>query len=250
MRPNRDFRPGQLYAVTQRGNQGQWMYLDEDDFLEALRLMRHYAAVHEVKIHGWCLMHNHGHWIFEASTAESISNLMRDMQGCYSRYLNRRYRTTAWKLQAQLGQKRWKRRSYSPYWKSGPTNWSPRFDAEFLNAAGFRAFLRYLELNPVRAGLVSRAERWEWSSAGAHALGVDPAGLLCLDIWREMFGNPATIVEEWRAFVMAPLEAARENAARENAVRVRRMASGSAHNRPSRWIGPAAVRRVGSSPPG
>jgi putative transposase len=112
MRPNRDFRPGQLYAVTQRGNQGQWMYLDEDDFLEALRLMRHYAAVHEVKIHGWCLMHNHGHWIFEASTAESISNLMRDMQGCYSRYLNRRYRATSWKLLAPFGQKRRKRRSY------------------------------------------------------------------------------------------------------------------------------------------
>ena len=246
MRRERDFRRGQLYGVTQRGNQGQWMYLDEDDFLEALRLMRHYALVHDVKIHVWCLMHNHGHWIFEASTAESISNLMRDMQGCYSRYLNRRYRTTAWRLQAQLGQKRRKRRSDSPYWKSGPTNWSPRFDAEFLNAAGYKAFLRYLELNPVRARLVSRAEKWRWSSAGAHALGVDPAGLLCLDIWRQMFGNPATIVEDWRAFVEAPLEAARENAER-----VRRMATGSAHNRPSKWIGPtAAVRRVGSSPPG
>ena len=37
------------------------------------------------------LPHNHGHWLFEASTPESISNLMRDIQGCFSRYLNKKY---------------------------------------------------------------------------------------------------------------------------------------------------------------
>jgi len=40
------------------------MYLDADDFGEALRLMRHYAKVHGVKVHGWCLMPNHGQLIF------------------------------------------------------------------------------------------------------------------------------------------------------------------------------------------
>jgi putative transposase len=146
---------------------------------------------------------------------------------------------------APLKQRRWKRRSYSVYWKSGPTNWTPRFDAELLDAAGFRAFLRYVELNPVRARLVSRAERWDWSSARAHALGADAEGLLCLEIWREVFGNPATIVENWRAFLEGPLEEARANAAR-----VRRMATGSAHNRPLGWTGPAVVVRRAGSPPG
>jgi REP element-mobilizing transposase RayT len=188
-------------------------------------------------------MHNHGHWIFEASTEESISNLMRDMQGCYSRYLNRKYRGAAWKLLAPLKRPRWRRGSYSPYWKSGPTNWSPRFDAELLDAAGFKAFLRYLELNPVRAGLVGKAEKWRWSSARAHALGADPDGLLCLDIWREVFGNPSTIVEAWRDFVEGPLIEEQENAAR-----LRRMATGSAHNRPLGWVAPAVVRKAGSPP--
>jgi REP element-mobilizing transposase RayT len=243
MRRERDFRPGQLYGVTQRGNQGQWVYRDAQDFLEALRLMWHYAAVHNVRVHGWCLMHNHGHWIFEASTAESISNLMRDMQGCYSRYLNRKYRGSAWKLLAPLKRPRWRRRSYSPYWKSGPTNWSPRFDAELLDAAGFKAFLRYIELNPVRARLVGRAEKWRWSSASAHALGADPDGLLCLEIWREVFGNPSTIVEDWRMFVEGPLEEARLNA-----LRVRRMATGSAHNRPLGWVGATRSLRAGAPP--
>ena len=77
MRPIRDFRPQQLYGVTQRGNQGQWVYRDDQDFQKALDLMERYATRYGVNIHGWCLMHNHGHWIFEASSEDSISNLMR-----------------------------------------------------------------------------------------------------------------------------------------------------------------------------
>ena len=52
MLPIRDFRPQQLYGVTQRGNQGQWVYRDGQDFRKALDLM----ARHGVNIHGWCLM--------------------------------------------------------------------------------------------------------------------------------------------------------------------------------------------------
>ncbi len=44
MRPIRDFRPQQLYGVTQRGNQGQWVYRDDQDFRKALDLMAKYAA--------------------------------------------------------------------------------------------------------------------------------------------------------------------------------------------------------------
>ena len=44
MRLPRDFRPRQVYGVTQRGNRGQWVYVDAADFAKALALMRHYAA--------------------------------------------------------------------------------------------------------------------------------------------------------------------------------------------------------------
>ena len=96
MRLPRDFRPEQLYAITQRGNQGQWVYRDAEDFEQALIYMRKYTKLHGVRIHGWCLLHNHGHWIFEASTPASISNVMRDMQGRYSHYLNVKYQDTPW----------------------------------------------------------------------------------------------------------------------------------------------------------
>lgn len=84
---------------------------------------------------------------------------MRDMQGRYSFYLNRKYRATPELLLAPLAAAH-DRDSFSPYLRTGPVNWTPRFDAQFLDAAGFKAFLRYLELHRVRANLVQRAIAW------------------------------------------------------------------------------------------
>ena len=64
--------------------------------------MRKYTTLHGVRIHGRCLLHNHGHWIFEASTPDFISNVMRDMQSRYSHYLNVKYRETPWVMIAPL----------------------------------------------------------------------------------------------------------------------------------------------------
>ena len=243
MRALRDFRPGQIYGVTQRGNRGQWVYADAEDFAEALRLMAKYARRYGVRIHGWALMHNHGHWMFEASSEESVSNLMRDMQGCYSRYLNKKYRKRPWVLLSpfygRLG-----RRSYSKYLRAGPVNWTPRFDAELLDGAGFRSFLRYIENNPVRAGLVKRAERWEWSSAEAHVAGEDLGGLLCLSVWRHLFGAPERIAEDWADYLAAPAEEARATARRSWVAR-----AGSGYNRPTGWVAPeVGLAAVGARP--
>ncbi|MBY0508173.1 MAG: transposase, partial [Bryobacteraceae bacterium] len=199
---------------------------------------RKYAALHEVRIHGWCLMHNHGHWIFEAARPDSISNLMRDMQSRYSHYLNVKYRETPWALIAPLfGAKGQDISHFAPYLRTGPVNWTPRFDARHLDAQGFREFLRYLENNPVKAGLVQRAVDWRWSSARAHCLDEDADGLLTLDLWRHCFGNPETIAREWRIYLEGPL-----NEARRNAAILATYHSGSRLNRPLGWYGP--------SPPG
>ena len=241
MRPARDFVPGQLYAVTQRGNRGQWVYCDAEDFLRALDLMSTYAERYRVRVHGWCLMQNHGHWVFEAASETSISDLMRDIQSRYSRYLNQKYAKEPWKLLGPLGRKR-KGRSYSRYLRAGPVNWTPRFDAQFLDGEGFKSFLRYAELNPVRAGLVKKAERWRWSSARAHFEGSDYGGLLCLDQWRGLFGDLsfAAAGAAWQEFVQAPGEEAAANV-----VRVRRMrTAGTVYNR-VQWLAPSAAAGVG-----
>ena len=240
MRLLRDFRPGQLYGVTQRGNNGQWVYRDAEDFCKALDLMRLYAGRHEVRVHGWCLLHNHGHWVFEASTEDSISNLMRDMQGCYSRYLNKRYRDGPDLLLAPLEQGSRKQGDFTRFLRAGPVNWSPRFDAQHLDAKGFKEFLRYAENNPVRAGLKRRAVDWEWSSARAHCAGSDAAGLLCLELWQHGFGNPATAAGEWQVYLEGPVDEAVENAARG-----RRLGP---HNRPTGWVRRLVARSAGALP--
>jgi len=69
---------------------------------------------------------------------------MRDMQGHDSHDLDRKYETTPWLLIAPLhGCKDIEQ--VSPYLRMGPTNWTPRPDARFLDAKGFREFLRHLE---------------------------------------------------------------------------------------------------------
>ncbi|MBY0505913.1 MAG: hypothetical protein K2X03_18495 [Bryobacteraceae bacterium] len=118
-----------------------------------------------------------------------------------------------------------------------PSTGSPRFDARHLDAQGFPEFLRYLENNPVKAGLVQRAVDWRWSSARAHYLDEDPDGLLTFDLWRHCFGNPETIAREWRIYLEGPIDEARRNAAILASYH-----SGSRLNRP--------LGRYGPSPPG
>ena len=237
MRHKRDYRPQQLYAVTQRGNNGQWVYRDTQDFEKALELMLRYAPRHLVAIHGYCLMHNHGHWIFEAGTTKSISNLMRDMQARYSHYLNVKYKATPWLLLAPYyGPKDLD--SFSPYLRQGPTNWTPRYHADFLDADGFQEFLRYLENNPVKAGLARRAVAWPWSSAHAHSKkghstgaqsnGKDPEQLLTFDRWLHLFGKPETMPEDWQAYLEEHANADLKNPARTRG-------TGSCWNRPQAW---------------
>ena len=241
MRHHRDFRAGQIYGVTQRGNHGQWVAREEEDFLKWLGLMEKYAGVHGVRIHGWCLMHNHGHWLFEASTPESISNLMRDMQGCFSRYLNKKYADAPELLLSPL---EWpgRRGDFTGYLRAGPVNWTPRFDALHLDLRGFKSFLRYVELNPVRAGLVRRAMDWKWSSARAHCFGDAPSGVsgsgvLCLAVWEHLFGNPLLAAAAWATFLEGPVVEAALNT---------RRGLGS-YNRPRGWVKPEAGLGAGSS---
>ena len=232
MRPPRDYRPQQLYAVTQRGNQGQWVYRDTQDFEKALSLMRRYSVMHRVAIHGYCLLHNHGHWILEASSPDSISHFMRDLQGRYSYYLNRKYQATPWVLLAPLHGVS-DLDSFSPYRRTGPVNWAPRYDAQFLDGAGFKAFLKYLELNPVRANLVNRAKDWPWSSAPAHCAGVDQDQILTFDRWQHIFRHPATIAVQWYVYLDQIVDAERAN---HEWLR-RTQGTGSHHNRPLAWSG-------------
>ena len=120
------------------------------------------------------------------------------------------------------------------YFRAGPVNWAPRFDAELLEAAGFRLFLRYLENNPVRACLAKQARKYKWSSAAAHCAGTDDDGLLCLTEWQNLFAKPAQIAEDWRNHLEERIAEEARNEARLASI-------GYSYNRPKTWRRPEAA---------
>ena len=90
---------------------------------------------------------------------------------------------------------------------------------------------------PVRAKMAKKAKDWRWSSARARCAGKDAGGVLCLDVWRHLFGNPAVAAEAWTTFLEGPAEEVRRNAGRRPVP----------YNRVA-WAVPVVTLRAGSPP--
>jgi len=135
--------PGVPHHVTQRGNRRESVFFGRTDYLAYLSLLHEHAGQHAVQVVAYCLMPNHIHLVICPTGPDGMHCVLRAVHGQYAQRLNR--------MKARQGHV-WQARYFS----------SP-LDAEyFLNA------IRYVELNPVRAGMTSRAEDYRWSSAAAH----------------------------------------------------------------------------------
>ena len=152
---------GAPHHVTQRGNNRQPVFFSDLDRRFYMTLLRHHAACHGLRVLGWCLMTNHVHLVGVPEHASSLARALGRAHYEYTIYLNR-------------GRKR-----------SGHL-WQNRFFSTPLDRDHTRVALRYVDLNPVRAGLVKQAVEHEWSSAVAHVEGRDAWGLPDRDIWRKM----------------------------------------------------------------
>jgi len=114
-----------------------------------LTLLREYAADVACRVHGYVLMTNHVHLLLSAVDNEGPSVLMRRLGQRYVQYFNRRYE------------------------RSG-TLWEGRFRSSLVDNERYLLICqRYIELNPVRAGMVEAPEDYPWSSYRANALGAD-----------------------------------------------------------------------------
>lgn len=135
--------PKTAHHITQRGNRRQPVFFRDEDRDLYKRLLREQATRFGVKIWAYCLMDNHVHLVAVPSDKKSLARAIGEA--------HRRY-TTA--INAREG---W--RGYL---------WQGRFSSVPLDNAHLLAAVRYIETNPVRAGLTSRAEDYLWSSANAH----------------------------------------------------------------------------------
>lgn len=148
--------PGIPHHITQRGNRRENIFFVRSDYRRYLRLLGDYAAERGLDILAYCLMPNHVHLVAVPAEAGSLAAVLKPVHLRYAQHVNR---------SQEYSGRVWQGRFYS----------CP-LDAEHTAAA-----IRYVECNPVRAGLEPRAANYEWSSAAAHA-GLRRDRLLAADI--------------------------------------------------------------------
>jgi len=170
---------GVPHHVVQRGSYRQQTFFTDADCQSYLRFLARATARRGVRILGFCLMPNHVHLVVIPDFADSLSRGIGEAHGAYSRWLNHR-----------LG-------------RAGHL-WHRRFFAAPMDRPHLVEALRYVEVNPVRARLVGRAEEHRWSSARAHLDGVDSLGMLDMRLWPEL-----TSAMDWAAMLRAHNQAAR-----------------------------------------
>lgn len=166
--------PGLPHHVTQRGNRRQQTFFGEEDYQAYKDLVAKYCGAAGVAVWAYCLMPNHVHLILVPRAGDGLHKALGEAHRRYTRRVNFRQ---GW-------------RGYL---------WQGRFASFPLDAAHLLAAGRYVELNPVRAGLVERAENWAWSSARAHLEGHDD-GLVTV-------GPLLERIVDWPAYLRAGLRA-------------------------------------------
>jgi putative transposase len=164
--------PGIPHHVTQRGNRRQPVFFSDGDYRAYLALLAEHSRAAGVGVWAWCLMPNHVHLMLVPPEPDALRACLADAHRRYSSMINMR---EGW-------------RGYL---------WQGRFASFPMDERHMIACTRYIELNPVRAGLVKQPQDWTWSSARAHLTGradgvTDIAAL----------GAP---VGNWKAFLKAGL---------------------------------------------
>jgi len=134
--------PGIPQHLVQRGSES--CFFAEEDYLTYLRWLERAASAYRVAIHAYVLMPNHVHILATPAVEGGISKMMQYLGRQYVQHVNRTYR------------------------RSG-TLWERRFLASLIDTeCCLLSLYRYIEANPVRAGIVVAPEQYRWSSAKAH----------------------------------------------------------------------------------
>jgi len=146
-RRSRLFLPGVPQHLIQRGNNRQACFFADEDYRSYLAWLAEYADKTGCRLHAYVLMTNHVHLLVSADGAGATGALMKALGQRYVQYVNRVYR------------------------RSGSL-WEGRFRSCPVQEEDYLlACQRYIELNPVRAGMVAHPGDYPWSSYCANAQG-------------------------------------------------------------------------------
>ena len=175
---------GYPHHITQRGNYRQPVFMDEEDFIQYLQWLKEYCLKYSLNIWAYCLMNNHVHFVVVPMKEDSLAKTFNTLHMRYSQYFN---------------QKR----------KARGHLWQGRFYSCILDERHLRATVRYVENNPLRAGVVEKPHEYNWSSARSRVHG-EAAPVLSDDFYL------IKEIDDWSAYLMESDDNAMINSIRQN----------------------------------
>lgn len=153
-RQSRIVIPNIAHHITQRGNYGRNVFSSDEDYKIYLRWFTEYTNKYKLDVLAYCLMRNHVHFIVVPKREESLSRIYNTLHMRYAQYINR--------MSKERGHL-----------------WQGRFYSCLLDDKHLYRAIRYVERNPVRAGMVKKAWEYKWSSARCH-MGEEGKGMVSL----------------------------------------------------------------------
>lgn len=167
-RKPRMYLPGVPSHVVQRENDRQACFFEQENYLFYLDCVGQAYRRYEVALHAYVLMTNHVHLLMTPATEIGISRVMQLVGNRYVQYINKSYRRTG-------------------------TLWEGRHKASLIDAERYLlTCYRYIELNPVRAGMVAHPGDYPWSSFRNHTMGQASALIQDHDVF---YGLGSTVEE-------------------------------------------------------
>ncbi len=142
--------PGYPHHVTQRGNRRERVFFEDGDYSLYRDILAERCRRVSVEVWAYCLMPNHVHLVMVPQAPDGLARAIGETHRQYTGFVNARARSTGHLFQG-------------------------RFSSVVMDEDHLMAAVRYIALNPVRAGLARSAADWPWSSLPAHRRGRDDA---------------------------------------------------------------------------
>ncbi len=184
--------PGYPHHIIQRGNNRQAIFLQEADYRFMLDLLAEQGKKFQVEIHAYVLMGNHFHLLATPQTQDGLPLMMQAVGRSYVRYFNRQHQ------------------------RSG-TLWEGRYRSTIVQSERYLlACMAYIDLNPVRAGMVAQAGDYPWSSARHHLGRTHDALLVPHALYWQLGNTPFAREAAYGALLQAGLSAQQEEGLRSS----------------------------------
>ena len=182
---------GHPQHVIQRGNNREPIFCQDADYSFYLEKLAAACRKFECELYAYVLMTNHTHLLITPHTINGIGKVMQNLGRYYVQYVNYNYQRTG-------------------------TLWEGRYKATVLDSEQYLlTCMRYIELNPVRAGMVSHPKDYRWSSYRLNALGEADALVSSHSVYKRLGKNRADRQKAYRALFKRHLGAQTLHALRE-----------------------------------